>query len=251
MGTLTRLGGLERTERSSTDGRQDFHRWGPGQDTISCPLPVFSLICVNLCHLWIKTPSPDRKRTGPGLAAKRRKRRKKDGAAWERTPPPKQEPTQLGLFIFTPCAPYGVPCFCSVVRTGRSGGDGPIRPTLQKTTNATMRARSLDNDMEDRKIPSVEQARPRFLSQYFCRKSSSPLPNPGPNRPIRTTLQKPGCSSVAWAVSAHPPPPLFESARLRSHPLLITPPRSVTPRNHFVTCRVASSLAKPSWRSAS
>ena len=22
------------------------------------PLPVFSLICVNLCHLWIKIPSP-------------------------------------------------------------------------------------------------------------------------------------------------------------------------------------------------
>ncbi len=31
-----------------------------------------------------------------------------------------------------------LPCFCSVVRIGRSGrGDAPIRPTLQKTTNAT------------------------------------------------------------------------------------------------------------------
>ena len=25
-----------------------------------------------------------------------------------------------------------------------------------------------------------------------------------PDRPVRTTLQKPDCSSVAWAVSAHP-----------------------------------------------
>ncbi len=30
-------------------------------------------------------------------------------------------------------------------------------------------------------------------------------PSP-PDRPIRTTLQKPDCSSVAWAVSAHPRP---------------------------------------------
>ncbi len=38
----------------------------------------------------------------PGLAAKRRKRRKKDGASWERTHPPKQKSTELGLFICTP-----------------------------------------------------------------------------------------------------------------------------------------------------
>ena len=150
---------MDRTERSSTDGLQDFHRWGPGQDTIFCPLPVFSLICEHLCHLWIKTPSPDRKRAGPGLAAKRRKRRKKDGAAWERTPPPKQRSTQLGLSIRTPCASYGVPCFCSVVRIGRFGGDGPIRPTLQKTTHATKRARSIDNNIDDRNIQPTAQVR--------------------------------------------------------------------------------------------
>ena len=53
-------------------------RTGPRHDSL--PLPVFSLICEHLCHLWIKIPSPDRKRAGPVLAAKRRKRRKKDGA---------------------------------------------------------------------------------------------------------------------------------------------------------------------------
>ena len=36
---VRRLGGLDRTERSSTDGLQDFHRGGPGQDTIPCPSP--------------------------------------------------------------------------------------------------------------------------------------------------------------------------------------------------------------------
>ncbi len=101
-------------------------------------------------------------RAGPGLAAKRRKRRKKDGAVWERTHSPKQERTQLGLFIWTPCAPYGVSCFCSVVRIGRFGGDGPIRPTLQKTTNATKRARSFDNTIEDRNIRSAERVRARI-----------------------------------------------------------------------------------------
>ena len=98
---------------SSTDGLQDFHRWGPGQDTISCPLPVFSFICEHLCHLWIKTPSPDRKRAGPGLAAKRRKRRKKDGAS------------ELSLHV-------SQLQFCSVGRIDPSLPDRPVRTTLQK-----------------------------------------------------------------------------------------------------------------------
>ena len=91
MGTLTRLGGLDRTERSSTDGLQDFHRWGPGQDTISCP-------------------SPDRKRAGPGLAAKRRKRRKKDEASELALPGSSDtdDSTEAG------------PQFCSVGRIGPS-----------------------------------------------------------------------------------------------------------------------------------
>ncbi len=37
-------------------------------------------------------------------------------------------------------------------------------------------------------------------------KKTGPLNSPRPDRPIRTTLQKTGCSSVAWAVSAHPRP---------------------------------------------
>ena len=82
-------------------------RTGPRHDSL--PLPVFSLICEHLCHLWIKLPSPDRKRAGPGLAEKRRKRRKKDGAAWEETRDSKQEPTQLGLFICAPRAPMRCP----------------------------------------------------------------------------------------------------------------------------------------------
>ena len=54
-------------------------------------------------------------------------------------------------------------------RIGRFGGDGPIRPTLQKTTNATERARNFDNNIEDRNIRSAEQVRthisvPIFLS---------------------------------------------------------------------------------------
>ncbi len=37
------------------------------------------------------------------------------------------------------------------------GGDGPIRPTLQKTINATERGRSFDNNIEARNIGSAEQ----------------------------------------------------------------------------------------------
>ena len=58
---------------------------------------------------------------GQGLAAKRRKNRKKDEPGWESSHDPKQEPTQLGLLIRTPCAFMRPPVFCSVVRIGRSG----------------------------------------------------------------------------------------------------------------------------------
>ncbi len=52
--------------------------------------------------------------------------------------------------------------FCSVGRIGRFGGDGPIRPTLQKTTNATKRARSLD-----RNIRSAERVRAHLSVTIF------------------------------------------------------------------------------------
>ena len=56
------------------------------------------------------------------------------------------------------------------------GGDGPIRPTLQKTTNATKGVRSFDNNIEDR------NSRLSVLvpSPYFCPSISvvSPLSLP-------------------------------------------------------------------------
>ena len=55
-----------------------IHRWAAGfpqmgtrprHDSLSPPC-----LLLHLCHLWIKIPSPDRKRAGPVLAAKKRPR---------------------------------------------------------------------------------------------------------------------------------------------------------------------------------
>ncbi len=106
-------------------------------------------------------------------------------------------------------------------RTIRAG-DGPIRPTLQKTTHATKRARRFDNNIEDRNIGSAEQAGPIFLSLYFCRKSSSSPPS----------CQPAAVCSVGRIGPSPSPSHLFESARLHSHPLLITPDRGSRGPSH-------------------
>ncbi len=110
-----------------------------------------------------KNPLPGSETGRAGFSREKTQKPQKDGAAWERTHPSKQKSIQLDLFICTPFAPYGVPCFCSVVRIGRFGGDGPIRPTLQKATNAAKRARSLDNNIEDRNIRSAERVGARIV----------------------------------------------------------------------------------------
>ncbi len=87
------------------------------------------------------------------------------------------------------------------------GGDGPIRPTLHKTTSATKRARSLDNNIKDRNIRSAERVRAHIS-----------VVNPHP-LPLRVS-QLAFCSVGRIGPS---PSHLFESARLHSHPLLFTP----------------------------
>ncbi len=76
--------------RISTDGDPAKTRF----PALSLSSPSSVNICEHLCHLWIKTPSPDRKRAGPGLAAKRRKKRKKDRAT-ELSPPDRPVRTTL------------------------------------------------------------------------------------------------------------------------------------------------------------
>ena len=113
--------------RISTDGDQAKTRF-------PAPLPVFAFICEPLCPLWIKTPSPDRKRTGPGLAAKRRKRRKKDGA------------TELCLYCFK-AGPRkgGAGVSTTIWRTeisGRQNGSGPESSNTDDATEVGIQMKS-------------------------------------------------------------------------------------------------------------
>ncbi len=60
---------------------------------------------------------------------------------------------------------------------------------LGESLNGSLRESAAHSSSRD--VPTEVGSRNRF---------------PRPDRPIRTTLQKPGCSFVAWAVSAHPRP---------------------------------------------
>ena len=61
----------------------------------------------------------------------------------------------------------------------QSGLEGGVRSIphsypYQKITNATKRARSLDNNIRTEISGLPNRPGPIFLSRYFCRKSSSP-----------------------------------------------------------------------------
>ncbi len=154
-------------------------------------------------HSAAKNRSPDRETGRTGFSRKKAQESQKRRSRLGDDSSSKTGTNPARSFISTPCAPYGVPCFCSVVRIVRSGGDGPIRPTLQKRTNATERARSSDNNIGTEKSGRQNRSGPESSDTAHATEAGLQI-----------------CSVGRIGPS---PPHLFESARIHSHPLLTTP----------------------------
>ena len=85
----------------------------------------------------------------------------------------------LGILDPSICTPRASMRFPASVVSSVSddpGGDGPIRPTLQKTTNATKGVRSFDNNIEDRNSRLSLQVPSPFFCPYISVVSPLSLP---------------------------------------------------------------------------